>query len=76
MQASPINTTSPTCTNTLLSPPVSQTPNSADSMVIGTIRITANGSVQLSYSAASARKANSTATGNTIIAALPWVDCW
>ncbi len=51
--------------------PVSQTPNSAESIVIGTIRITASGRVQLSYSAASTRNASSTATGKTISAVLP-----
>ena len=47
-----------------------------DSIVIGTIRITASGSVQLSYSAASTRKASSTASGNTTSAALPCVASW
>ncbi|MNZ58165.1 hypothetical protein D3C78_761670 [compost metagenome] len=76
LQARPIRTTRPTCTNTLLSPPVSQTPNSAESIVIGTISITASGSVQLSYSAASTRNASSTATGKTISAVFPCVACW
>lgn len=75
LHARPINTTRPTCTNTLLSPPVSHTPNNADSKVIGTIRITARGRVQLSYSAASTRNASNTAIGNTINAELPCVDC-
>ncbi len=48
LQASPISTTSPTCTKTLLSPPASQTPNSAAQMHTGTMRMTASGSVQLS----------------------------
>ncbi|MCY1247464.1 hypothetical protein D9M72_608000 [compost metagenome] len=76
LHARPISTTRPTCTNTLLSPPVNHTPNRADSSVIGTIRITASGSDQLSYSAASTRNASRIATGNTMKAALPCVACW
>ena len=45
-------------------------------MHIGTIKITASGSTQHSYSAASTRKASRIATGNTSSAALPCVACW
>ena len=48
LQASPINTTRPILTKMLLSPPVNHTAKSAESMHIGTIRITASGRVQLS----------------------------
>ena len=51
----------------VIAPTVSQT-QTARSIVIGTIRITASGRVQLSYSAASTRNASSTATGKTISA--------
>ena len=76
LQASPMSTTRPTCTKMLLSPPVSQTPNSAENMHIGTMRITASGSVQLSYSEASTRKTSTTASRKTIGAALLWLTCW
>ncbi|MNP82931.1 hypothetical protein D3C76_1817200 [compost metagenome] len=60
----------------LLSPPDTITPVMADSRVIGTIRITANGRLQLSYWAASTRKASSTHSGNTNSAVLPERICW
>ena len=53
LHASPASTRNATWVNTLLSPPVTQTPVIAQSSVIGTIRITLSGSVQLSYCAAS-----------------------
>jgi hypothetical protein len=53
LHASAASTRKLTCVKTLLSPPVSHTPASAESSVIGTMRITLSGSVQLSYCAAS-----------------------
>ena len=76
LHASPISTTRPTCTKMLLSPPANHTPISAESMHMGTIRITASGRVQLSYSAASTRNTSRMESGNTTRAALPWVACW
>src|SRR5262249_61391341 len=49
LHASPINTTSPTWTKMLLSPPVSHTPTIAESTHIGTMRMTARGRMKLSY---------------------------
>ena len=43
---------------------------------MGTIRITASGITQLSYSAANTRKTSNKASGKTTSAALPWVICW
>ena len=48
LHASPESTRKLICVKTLLSPPVTQTPAIADRMVIGTLRITESGSVQLS----------------------------
>ena len=45
-------------------------------MHIGTIRITASGSVQLSYCAASTRNTSSTQSGKTNTAVLPARICW
>jgi hypothetical protein len=59
----------------LLSPPVSHTPSSADSRLIGTIRMIASGSVRLSYMAASTRNTSSTLIGNTHSAELPARIC-
>ena len=53
LQASAASTRKLTWVKTLLSPPVSHTPAIAESSVIGTIRITLSGIVQLSYCAAS-----------------------
>ncbi len=53
LHASPASTRKLICVNTLLSPPVSQTPAMAENSVIGTMRITVSGSDQLSYCAAS-----------------------
>ena len=49
----------------------SNTPTSEQSRHIGTTRITASGSDQLSYRAASARKTKTTASGKTYSAVLP-----
>ena len=43
---------------------------------MGTIMITASGSVRLSYSAASTRNTSSTLMGNTHRPALPARICW
>jgi hypothetical protein len=53
LHASPASTRKLICVNTLLSPLVSQTPATADRMVIGTMRMTLSGNAQLSYCAAS-----------------------
>ncbi len=74
--ASPTSTTSEIWVKMLLSPCVSQTPAIADSSAIGTIRITASGRVQLSYSAASTRNTSSTAIGNTSMPLLPARISW
>ena len=74
--ASPTSTNSAICVKMLLSPPVSFTPSSAHRIDIGTIRITASGSVQLSYCAASTRNTSSTQSGNTISIVLPARMSW
>ncbi|MCY1361373.1 hypothetical protein D9M69_480380 [compost metagenome] len=76
LHARPTSTIRPIWVKMLLSPPEMITPAMADSSVIGTIRITASGSPQLSYSAASTRKASSTQSGKTNIAELPARICW
>ena len=43
---------------------------------IGTIMITASGSVRLSYCAASTKNTNTTASKNANIAVLPALICW
>ena len=71
MQARPISTRKPIWVKMLLSPLVSHTPAMAQSRHIGTIRITASGSDQLSYCAASTRKTSSTHSGKMKTAVLP-----
>ncbi len=56
--------------------PRSSTPEMAATRHIGTIRITASGSIQLSYWAASSRKTNTTASPNATGAVLPAMICW
>ena len=56
--------------------PRSITPSSADSTAIGTIRMMASGSDQLSYCAASTRKTNSTESAKMKIAVLPVARSW
>src|SRR5690625_2993294 len=75
LHANPINTTSPTCTKILLSPPVNHTPTRAAKRHSGTINTIARGRTQLSYSAARTKKTNSAATGKTINAAILWLTC-
>ncbi len=76
LQARPTSTIRPIWVKTLLSLPARITPAIAQSSVIGTIRITASGRLQLSYWAASTRKASSTQSGKTNIAVLPARICW
>ena len=76
LHASPTSTINPIWVKMLLSPPLSHTPAIADSSTIGTIRITASGSDQLSYSDDSTRNTSSTHNGNTRIAVLPARICW
>ncbi|MCY1553101.1 hypothetical protein D9M68_895530 [compost metagenome] len=76
LHASPIRTTRPTCTKILLSPPLSQTPKSAEKIEAGTIRITEKGNIQLSYSTARVTKTSRMATGKTMTAELLWVTSW
>ena len=76
MQARPTSTRNPICVKTLLSPCVSHTPAMAQSSDIGTIRMIASGSDQLSYCAASTRNTSSTHSGKTKIAVLPASCCW
>ena len=63
LQANPISTTSPIWVKRLLSRPRSQTPKIAKSRHIGTMRMMASGSDQLSYCAASTRNIISTQSG-------------
>ncbi|MNN73275.1 hypothetical protein D3C81_1893820 [compost metagenome] len=76
LHASPTSTIKPIWVKMLLSPPDRITPVMADSSVIGTMRITANGRLQLSYWAASTRNASNTQSGNTNNAVLPERICW
>ncbi|MCY1180011.1 hypothetical protein D9M73_204380 [compost metagenome] len=76
LHASPTSTIKPIWVKMLLSPPERITPVIAESRVIGTIRITASGRLQLSYWAASTRKASSTQSGKTNSAVLPDRICW
>ncbi len=48
LHARPASTRKLICVKTLLSPPVSQTPVIAESSVMGTLRMTVSGNVQLS----------------------------
>ena len=64
MAARPISTTKPIWVRMLMSRPCSHTPNSAlENRHMGTIRMMASGSDQLSYCAASARNTKITLTG-------------
>ena len=59
----------------LMSMRASITPVTEQSRHIGTTKITARGSDQLSYCAASTRKTNTTASAKTIMAVLPACSC-
>ena len=76
--ARPTSTTRPICVKMLLSIRASQMPAMAASKHIGTIRMIAIGSDQLSYCAASTRKTNTTASGKTSLVkrSLPASICW
>ena len=76
--ARPTSTTRPICVKMLLSIFASQMPAMAASRHIGTIRMIASGSDQLSYCAASTRKTNTTASGKTSLVSrsLPASICW
>ena len=76
LAASPISTTKPTWVRMLLSCPRKMTPVMAATRHIGTIRITASGSVRLSYCAASTRNTNTTASTKANMAVLPALICW
>ena len=76
LQARPTSTTKPTCVRMLLSRRRRLTPVMAQSKHMGTIRMTARGIDQFSYSAASIRKTSSTHRGNTKRATLPALICW
>ena len=65
LHASPTSTTRPICTKMLTSRPVYSTPATEQSRHIGTTRMTASGSAQLSYRAARARKTLTTASAKT-----------
>src|SRR5262249_58201659 len=71
LHARPTSTTKPTCTKMLMSIDAITTPATEHSRHIGTTRITARGSDQLSYCAASTRKTSTTARKNTHMAVLP-----
>ena len=60
LHASPTSTTNPICVNTVTSIPANCTPKIEHNRHIGTTRITASGSFQLSYWAASTRNTNTT----------------
>ena len=69
--ARPTSTTKPICVKMLTSMLATITPDTEQSRHIGTTRITASGSDQLSYWAASTRKTNITARKKTNMAVLP-----
>ena len=71
MLARPTSTTKPIWVKILMSSPAMFTPMTALSRHIGTTRMIASGSDQLSYWAASTRKTMTTAKPKTIIAVLP-----
>ncbi|MNN96913.1 hypothetical protein D3C81_2159750 [compost metagenome] len=76
LHARPTSTIRPIWVKMLLSPPVRITPLIAENSTVGTIRITASGRLQLSYWAASTRKASSTQSGKMNTAVLPARICW
>src|SRR5262249_57310659 len=68
-------TTKPTCVKMFTSRWASKTPATEQSKHMGTTRITANGSDQLSYCAANTRNTSTTASRNTHMAVLPVWSC-
>src|SRR5262245_53073436 len=75
LQASPTKTTRPICTKMFTEVLVYSTPMREQSKHNGTTRMTANGSVQLSYKADSARNTNTTARPKTMPVVLPSLIC-
>ncbi len=71
-----MSTINPIWVRMLLSKPRAMTPSRADSTLMGTIRMMASGSDQLSYWAASARNANSTERMKMKIAVSPVERSW
>ena len=65
--ASPTSTTKPICVKILISMRAIATPTTLESRHMGTTKITASGSAQFSYRAASTKKTNTTAMGKTIL---------
>ena len=75
LQARPTSTMKPICVKMLMSWRATQTPAMEQSRHIGTTRMTASGSDQLSYWAASTRNTRITARRNTYMAVLPVCNC-
>src|SRR5207247_5716183 len=71
LQASPTSTRKPICVKILMSIRANMTPMTEHSKHIGTTKITANGSDQLSYWAASTKKTRITASRKTNMTVLP-----
>ncbi len=76
LAARPISTMKPTCVRMLLSMPRKTTPVIDAMRLMGTIRITASGSVRLSNWAASTRNTNTTPSANANAAVFPARICW
>ena len=75
LHANPTSTTRPICTKMSTDRCANSTPATEHSRHIGTTRMTASGSDQLSYRADSARKTASTASANTTTVVLPSRIC-
>ena len=73
--AKPTSTTKPICVKMFTSSPAKVTAVMEHNRHIGTTRMTASGSDQLSYCAASTRKTNITASPNTKSEVLPALFC-
>ncbi len=71
LHAKPTKTTKPTWVKTFTSSRATSTPAIEQSRHMGTTRITASGSDQLSYCAAKTRNTRTTARTNTQMAVLP-----
>jgi hypothetical protein len=75
LHARPTSTTKPICTKMFIGRRLTNTPAREQSKHMGTTRMTASGSAQLSYRAARARKTTTTASANTYMAVLPALIC-
>ena len=75
LHASPTRTTKPICVKILLSILRNSTPASAERMHMGTIRMMAKGSAQLSYCAARVRKTKRTQSGKMKSVVFPAKIC-